>query len=300
VKTRSWFALSLSLVVAVPALAASGVRVTCTTTIVADVVRQVAGDEVAVTVLLPIHGDPHTFEPTPQDLVAIAEADVVFINGAGLEVDVESVLGNATGPVVSLSERLALRSLEPGSDEAGFHEGADPHVWFDPTNVMIWTSVIAETLATLEPELASAYRERARIYRAALAELELWIWKQVEELPRERRKLVTDHAALGYLAARYGFEQIGAIFPGFSTLAEPAPRELAELEESIIELGISAIFVSTTANPSLAEQVATDTNAHVVLLYIGSLSERGGPADSYLNLMRYDVTAIVEGLTGED
>jgi ABC-type Zn uptake system ZnuABC Zn-binding protein ZnuA len=292
----------LVLLVALP-MAAGTVRVVSTTTIVGDVVARIGGEQIDQTVLLAVNADPHVFEPTPQDLVAVAGADIVFINGVGLEADLVPLLENAAGPVISLSERIAVRTLEPRAGEGaaqGCLERGDPHVWFDPTNVMIWADVVAEALAAVDPDHASHFRARAQTYRTDLANLDLWIWQQVERIPHDRRTLVADHAALGYFATRYGFKQIGAIVPGFSTLAEPLPRELAELEKSIGEFDVPAIFVGTTVNPSLARQVAVDTDTRLVPLYVGSLSAPGGPANSYINLMRYDVTAIVEGLATED
>jgi ABC-type Zn uptake system ZnuABC Zn-binding protein ZnuA len=110
--------------------------------------------------------------------------------------------------------------------------------------------------------------------------------------------LVTDHRVLGYFAARYGFRQVGAVVPGFSSLAEPSARELAALEAQVEALDVPAIFVGTTVNPALAERVAADTGAAVVPIYTESLTPPGGPAPSYLELMRYNVAAIVGALGG--
>jgi ABC-type Zn uptake system ZnuABC Zn-binding protein ZnuA len=108
--------------------------------------------------------------------------------------------------------------------------------------------------------------------------------------------LVTDHTWFSYLARRYGFTQVGAVFPGYSTLAEPSAQELAALEDAIREFGVQAIFVSMTVNPDLAQRVADDTGTRLISLYTASLSEPGGPADDYLSLMRYNVAAIAGAL----
>lgn len=266
-------------------------RVLATTTIVGDVVSQIGGGEIALSVLLPVNADPHGFEPTPEEIAAISDADVIFINGAGLELGLEPFLEGAERPVVSLSDPLPLRRLEAEG------EWFDPHVWFDPRNVMTWSAVIARTLGELDPENRSVYEERSAEYRAKLEELDSWIAEEVKKIPEERRKLVTDHAAFGYFAARYGFEQVGTVFPGFSTLSDPSARQLAELEDRIRSLSIPAIFVGTTVNPALAERVAADTGTKVISLYTGSLSGPDGPAGSYIDLMRYDVEAIVNGLS---
>lgn len=266
-------------------------HVVATTTIVGDVVSRVGGGHIAVTVLIPVNVDPHAFEATPKDMVAVAEADIVFINGANLEIHLKPLLDNAIGPVVTVSDGVPLRIL----DER--HQGdIDPHVWLDPTLVMIWVEKIREGLSALDPAHAVDYKASADLYKAELNALDTWIEEQVFLLPIEDRKLVTDHVVLGYFAARYGFEQIGVVLPGFSTLAEPSAAELARLEDAIRNEDILAIFIGATINPDLAEQVARDTGTPVITLYIGSLSEPGGPADTYIALMTYNVTAIVEAL----
>lgn len=292
--------LALALIVA-GSWSAVSLRIVCTTTIVGDVVARIAGERNELTVLLPINADPHAFEPTPQDLVAIARADVVFLNGAGLEGNLDPILENASGLVVALSDHLDLLHLDASdhedSERAEVHDGADPHVWFDPTYVGAWVDLIADALSGQDPGGESEYRARADAYRSELAELDAWIEDQLSGLPEERRRLVTDHAVFGYFAARYGFEQVGTVFPGLSSLSEPSARDLASLEEAIAALGVPVLFVGTTVNRSLAEQIAADTGTRIVTLYTGSLSEPGGPAGGYLELMRYDVTAIVEGLS---
>ncbi len=277
----------------VPQTGKEKLRVVATTTIVGDVVRAVGGDAIALTVLLPPGVDPHTFEPTPQDVAAVADAAVVFANGAGLERFLEPLLQNAGGHarLVTVSEGIALRRLGGSAHEV------DPHVWFDPLNVMVWVRNIARALRTLDPAHAEVYAANARRYEDELRKLDAWIRDQVARVPPEQRKLVTDHAVFGYFAQRYGFEQVGAIVPGGSSAAEPSAQALVALEETIREQKVRAIFVGKTVNPSLAQRIAEDTGVRIVFLYTGSLSAPGGPADTYLKLMRYDVTAIVKALT---
>ena len=298
-KKAGWLALALITACSWPA---TSLRIVCTTTIVGDVVARIAGERNGVTVLLPVDADPHAFEPTPKDLVAIARADVVFLNGAGLEQNLDPILGTATGPVVALSDGLDLLGSDGPNHEGDKsdehdHEGADPHVWLDPANVGAWVDRIAAVLSDLDAAGEPEYRARASAYRSELAELDAWIEQEVKRLPEERRLLVTDHAVFGYFAARYGFDQIGTVFPGLSSLAEPSARDLAALEEAIASLGVPVLFVGTTVNRSLAARVAADTGTEIVVVYTGSLSGPDGPAASYLDLMRYDVTAIVNGLS---
>ncbi len=270
-------------------------RIVATTSIVADVVQNVGGDRIDLTALLPLGADPHAFEPTPQDVAAVAGAHVVFVNGAGLEVFLDDLLESAgeNVAVVPVSHGVELLALD-GKDEHG--GGVDPHVWFDPNNVMVWTRNVEHALGELDPGNAETYEANAAAYEAELGALDAWIVQQVTQVPEANRRLVTDHASFGYFARRYGFEQIGAVFPGYSTLAEPSAQELAELEEAIREHGVKAVFVGLTVNPTLAERVAEDTNTRLVFLYTGSLSEPDGPASDYLAFVKYNVSAMVEAL----
>ena len=290
-----------------PAAPARRLQVVATTTIVGDVVRAVGGDRIELHVLLPPGADPHAYNAAPRDLVQAAKAEVIFINGAGLEQFLKTLVENAgdRSRIVSVSEGLRLRRLagaeaaETGGENPGHQhaEGeADPHVWFDPGCVQTWVDHIERTLAGLDPAGAATYAANARRYRDALRELDDWIRRQVAAVPPARRLLVTDHASFGYFADRYGFRQAGVVLPGFSTLAEPSARDLARLEDVIRRDGVRALFVGTTANPALAQRVAQDTGLRVVTLYTGSLGPAGGPAATYLAFMRYNVGVIVGAL----
>ncbi len=282
----------------------SKLKVVASTTIVGDVVAQVGGDLIELTVLFPPGADPHTFEPRPQDLAALSEAQVVVINGLDLEEALEPALeANVKGTIVHASEGIEVLAFEgkehEGEEHQGeehHHEGGDPHTWTDPNNVIVWVQNIAAALAEADPANAKAYQANAEAYVAALTELDGWIRTQLAQIPAERRKLVTDHRAFGYFVDEYGLEQVGALVGSFSTNAAPSAQELAALEDKIKEQGVPAVFVGKTVNPALAEQVAQDTGVKLVHVYTGSLSQPGGEADSYLAFMRYNVNAIVEAL----
>lgn len=291
------------------AQAVAAPSVVATTSFVGDVVAQIGGDEIRLTVLFPLGADPHSFEATPADAVLLARAAVVFAVGAGLEEALEPLLSTAGVRVVELAEFVPLLSWhghdhdedhhygdDHHDDEDHHHGEHDPHVWTDPTLVALWTHVIQDILTELAPEHADVFSARAAAYREQLAQLDLWIVQQVSRVPREHRVLVSDHHVLGYFAHRYGFRVAGSVVPGLSTLAEPSARELAELVSTIRALGVRAVFVSTTVNPQLAEQVTRDTGTQLVRLYTASLSDRSGPASTYLDMMRYNVTAIVDAL----
>jgi manganese/iron transport system substrate-binding protein len=300
----AWLADQIPALAPVPLGAGEPLRAVATTSIVGDVLADVGGDRIELTVLLPAGTDPHSYQPTPQDAAAVAEAHVVFANGAGLEAFLDPLLETAGQevPVVPLSAGVALRrpgdgqGLASGDDDEHEATDPDPHVWLDPNNVLVWVANVESALAALDPSHADEYEAEARQSRRRLEELDAWIREQVAQVAEADRVLVADHASLGYFADRYGFEIVGTVFPGFSTLAEPSAQEMAALEAIIRARGVRAVFVATTVNPSLAERVMEDTGARLVFLYVGSLSGPDGPASTYVAMMEFDVTAIVSAL----
>ncbi len=282
-------------------------RVVATTDVVGDVVGSVAGEVVALSVLFTRGADPHAYQATPRDLRALEEAHLVFVNGFGLEEALlETLEGAAKGvPVVSISEGLeGRRFAEPPPGEtgkapqpAGKSQGeVDPHVWFDPTNVVVWANNAARALVARDPLNAAAYLTNATQYEAELKELDAWIQERLSVLPPGGRVLVADHDALGYFADRYGFEIVGAVVPAYSTTAEPSAQQIADLQAAINRFGVKAVFVGGTVNPGLTERLAQDTGIALVPLFTGSLGQADGPAGTYQDFMRYNVTAIVEAL----
>ncbi len=274
-------------------------RIVVTTNIVADVVQNVGGEAIEIVTLIPPGADPHTFQPSPGDLRAMTQAHAILINGAGLEEFLHQTLAQISEevPMVSLSEGIELRQFQMDHDsDSDDHAGVDPHVWFDPLNVIIWAENCAQALSRLDAENQQLYYANARQYVESLESLHDWIENKVAEIPDQNRKLVTDHLAFGYFAQRYGFEMIGAVIPAYSTAAEPSAQELADLNDTIRSENVPAIFVGIMVDSRLAALVAEDSGVDLVALYTGSLGEPGGPADTYIRLMQYDVNAIVQAL----
>ncbi|HMK07830.1 MAG TPA: zinc ABC transporter substrate-binding protein [Anaerolineales bacterium] len=288
-----------------PVSLADGERlhVVATTSIVADVVSQLGGDRIDLTTLVPIGTDPHAFEPTPSDARALAQADVIFINGFGLEAFLGDLLRDSGSPAPVVSVSLGIDPLPFGGESHG--ESAtpessgrvDPHTWLDPNNVIVWTRNIQTALAALDPAGAETYAAHADAYRADLTSLDQHIRQAVSLVPPQARRLVTDHDELGYFADEYGFTIVGAVIPGASSLAEPSASELASLLDRVRTEHVPAVFVSSVVNPSLVDTFAADAGIKVVTLYGHSLTPPGGPAPDYLTLMRYNADAIAAALT---
>jgi zinc/manganese transport system substrate-binding protein len=166
----------------------------------------------------------------------------------------------------------------------------------DPENVIIWTRNISAALGEFDNKNATIYVSRADDFISKLNELDQWIREQVMQVQTKNRLLVTDHAVLGYFAARYGFTLEGEIIQSFSSDASPTARGLVALEDKIRLMGVKAIFVSETANIKLAEQVAEDLGIRAVRIYHAGIPTSSAVSSAYLELMRYNVSAIVEAL----
>lgn len=278
--------------------------VVATTGIIGDMARNVGGDRVTVSVLLPTSVDPHTYQPTPADMQKLAQARVVLRNGIGLDdwLDRLAESSGASARVVTVSDGVALRhGDEGGAAAAEAHDNvgneADPHVWMDVRNAMTMARNIADALTRADPAGAEVYASNLAKYTGQLSELDGWIERQVAAIAPERRKLVATHEALGYFADRYGFEVVGTVVKGLQAEREPSAHELAELVEQIRAEGVAAIFVESTMNPRLAMAVAQEAGVEVVSsLYTGSLGPEGSPASTYIEMMRYDVETIVGAL----
>ncbi|MFW5776495.1 MAG: metal ABC transporter substrate-binding protein [Spirochaetota bacterium] len=300
----------LSAIPDVEQLASAGERLqtAASTTIVGDVLRNVAGDAADVTVLMAVGQNPHSYEPQPSDLRTLEEVDLVFTNGLGLEEDLlDDVDRMARGPVVPLSAEIDALDSDDHDDDHGQeaeddHDHAvDPHVWMDPNNVIVWVDTIERVLSAADPANASTYETNAGRYREQLREIDRFIRNEVESIPLSRRKLVLDHKAYSYFAEEYGFETVGTIVPGTSDNAEPSAQEVARLVELIREEDVRAIFVGRTASRSmerLARTIADEVGRPVEILptLTGSLSAPGEPGDTYLGFVRYNVEQILTGL----
>ncbi|MYH41668.1 MAG: zinc ABC transporter substrate-binding protein [Chloroflexi bacterium] len=182
-----------------------------------------------------------------------------------------------------------------GDDHGHDHGLYDPHFWFDPLRVKVAVDAIAARLAELDPDRGDDYRDAAASYKAELDELHGWTAQQVEAVPQERRLLLTSHESLGYFAALYGFDVVGVIL-STTTEATPSAADLAELAHEIEELGVPAVFGETTVSERLAVTLADETGVALVRLYSGSLGAEGSGAESYIGMVRANVTSIVDAL----
>jgi ABC-type Zn uptake system ZnuABC Zn-binding protein ZnuA len=276
----------------------SNLKVVAIESFLADISQNVAGERIKIDTLMPIGSDPHSFEPTPQDVRKIAESDVLIVNGAGFEEFLDKLLENAGGKhqLLEASKGLTSRTLKPDEPHDEDHPG-DPHFWFDPTKTIVYVENIRDGLTQADPAGADTYKQNADVYIQKLNALDAAIQQQVSVVPQANRKLVTDHDTFGYFADRYGFEIVGMLIPSFTTADATSAQQLADLIDQIKASRVKAIFIEASMNPQVADQVARDTGAQVITgLYTHSLSEPTGPAPTYLQMLEYDTRKIVEAL----
>lgn len=293
--------------------AISNLRVVATTSLIGDVAAKIGGGWIDLEILLGPGSNPHSFQPSPQDVIRISEAEVIFANGFKLEMFLENMIENAGGEgemvVVSRGIEGIYYSADGDHDhDDGGHEkgdgeentltevAVDPHVWLNPQNVLIWTENIEAALTARDPDHADQYRQNAAAYREELIELDQWIREQIEKIPPGQRKVVTDHQSFSYFAAEYGFDLVGTVISAPTTEAQPSGQEMAELEDQIREREVRVMLVGKDFDPSLAARIAEDTGIQVVSLYFGSLTGKDGSAPTYLDFMRYNVNAIMDAM----
>jgi ABC-type Zn uptake system ZnuABC Zn-binding protein ZnuA len=274
--------------------ASNPLRVLATETFLGDITQNVAGDRLKVDTLLRPNVDPHEFQPVPQDAIKIAGSRLLVVNGLGYETWLTKELENGEGRRLVV---VASEGLGPEPDPSGEHPGGDPHMWMDPLNVIQYVSNIRDGLIQVDPAGRDAYDANADAYIVRLKDLDSWVRSEVAGLPPERRLLVTNHDALRYFARAYDFKVVGAVIPSVTTEASPSARQMAALIDTIKSSGAPAIFLDAGENQNLADQIASETGAKVITdLYVESISDPNGPAPTYIDMIRHDVSVIVEAL----
>jgi ABC-type Zn uptake system ZnuABC Zn-binding protein ZnuA len=267
----------------------SRLDVVATTTQIGDWARQVGAAGVDVHQILRPNTDPHDYEPRPADVEATAGARVVFENGDGLDHWMGKLVDEAGGaPTV-----IVLGNHVP------FGRAGDPHWWHDPRNAVSAVEQIRDALVRADPAHAGRYRRNASTYIARLRTLDRRIEACIAQVPEADRKLVTDHDAFGYFAARYGLELVGAVFPSQATEAQASARDVARLIALVEREQVRAIFPERSVNARLAQAIAREAGATAAYeLYGDSLGAKGSPGATYVSMEAANADAIVRGLSG--
>jgi zinc/manganese transport system substrate-binding protein len=283
-----------------PGAGGAGARVVATTTIWGDLAHQIvecagAGE---VTTLMPIGTDPHDYSPSSQDVAAMVSADLVIANGLGLEEGLAQSIASARSDGATVFEVAPQVDPLPFGGAAAADQGSkDPHVWHDVTRAAKASGLIGAELtkATGNPD----YAECGTLLQGDLMTVNDEVSATLSKVPEDRRILVTDHDALGYLAAAYGYTVAGTVVPGGSTLAEPSSAELAALAATVKRAGVPAIFANTANPQALIDALASEVgDVKVVSLYVDSLGEPGSGADTYQGMVRTNAQRISDALAG--
>jgi zinc/manganese transport system substrate-binding protein len=277
---------------AADAASAKTIDVVASFTVLADVVKNVGGDHVNVKSLVPANGDPHDFEPSPDDAKAVKSASVTFVSGEGLETWFERLAkaaGSSEKPVVASSGIKTHEFLEDGK------KVTDPHVWNSIPNVLIWVDNIEQALAKADPEDAADFKANAARYRKELQDLNAWVHTKIDAVAKDKRKVLTSHDAFGYYGKEYGVKFLSPL--GVSTETEASAADVAQLIDQIKKEHIKVYFFENSNDSRLVKQVADATGAEPGgELYPEALSPADGPAPTYEQLMRHNTEQIAAAL----
>jgi ABC-type Zn uptake system ZnuABC Zn-binding protein ZnuA len=272
---------------------ATGLRVVATTSVVADLLAHVGADRVDKVTLLKPGIDAHDYEPSPADVEAIANAELVVENGVGLERWLHDTIGSSgyDGPVVDASQGVRLRQVDGEPD---------PHIWQNPRNAMIMAANIERGLARVEPEWSGFFQRQLDGYLVELRHLDAEVERQTAGLAN--RKVVTNHDAFGYYLDRYHLELVGSVIPSFDSSAELSGRDIRELVARIEATGVKAVFSETSLPPRAAETIGREAGVKVVTgtdaLYGDSLGPFGSDGDTYIRMIQHNTRTIVSNLSG--
>jgi zinc/manganese transport system substrate-binding protein/manganese/iron transport system substrate-binding protein len=270
------------------ASAGAPVRVVATTGQAADFARVVGGDRVQVTGLLAPNADPHEFEVRPDDVKALADADLIVRSGAGIDDWLDDAIESSGGdaPEVDLS-----RSADLIDD--------DPHWWQDPHNAMAAVRALRDALADADPAGADGYRGNAAAYVTELEQLDKRVRACLDKVPAAQRTLVTTHDSLAYYARRYGIRVVGAVIPSRSTVAQPSAGDVAALVDTIRREGVRAVFAESSVNADVEEAIARDAGAQVgKALWADTLGPEDSDGATYLASVASNTAALVDGFSG--
>lgn len=270
------------------AASAKTLEVVASFTVLGDVVHEVGGSHVKVKSLVGPDGDPHEFEPSPDDAKNLKAADVVFVSGEGLEGWMDRLI-SASGykgtPIVA-SEGINTRTMEEDGETV-----TDPHVWNSPVNVLVWVDNIEKALEKADPEDAAAFKANADRYRKTLHDLDAYAHSKLDKVPDEKRKVLTSHDAFGYFGREYNVKFLAPL--GVSTETEASAADVAKLIDQIKSEGVKVYFFENSNDPKLVKQVASATGAKPGgELYVEALSKKSGPAPTYEKMFHYNVDQI--------
>lgn len=278
-------------------------RVVTTNPILQDMVRHVGGDRVVVSCLLPPGIDIHAFDPTPATVRTLVEADLLVINGYGLEAALDPILENADydGPVVVAASAARLIEVETGQSDHGTgehphnHGPIDPHAWHDLRNAVTYVEVIRDALIRINPEATNTYLRLADLYIRELRNLDTWARRLLLPLPENRRAILISHQGLEYFGQAYGLDIVTVV--GLSPYQDPDARQIGRIIDDLKAHEVAAIFVEVGANPGLIDQISIESGIPISdALYTGTLGVGHELSATFTGMYRLNVIRIFRAL----
>jgi zinc/manganese transport system substrate-binding protein/manganese/iron transport system substrate-binding protein len=295
--------------------ATAGLAVVATTTQVADFTRNVVGDAsgVDLTQLIQPNQSAHSYDPSAADLTALGAADVLVINGVGLEEWLDDAIAASgfDGVLIDADAGITISEIGAGEDhtkdadapadpaeDAHAHDGGDPHIWTDVRNAQTIVRTITDVLTAADADNAANFETNATAYTAKLRALDTWIRTNVDTVPESDRLLVSNHDALGYFTAAYHIDYVGSVIPSFDDNAEPSAAEIDSLVAAVRATGVAAVFSEASLSPKTAETIATEAGVTVYsgddALYVDSLGPEGSAGDTYIKAQLHNATVMLD------
>ncbi|MGY4476940.1 metal ABC transporter substrate-binding protein [Bradyrhizobium sp. USDA 3364] len=295
------YALLLTIIVTLfgiqSASAGKKLDVVATFSILGDLVKNIGGDRVYVNTLVGPNGNTHVYTPSPADAKKLADADVIVVNGLGLEGWLDRLI-NASGTkaaIIVATTRIKPKERAGKADDDG-HGSADPHAWQSVANAKTYVENIRDGLVAADPAGKPAYEENARQYLARLDQLDRDVRSTISNIPADKRLIVTDHRAFGYFEREYGIKFASP--QGLSTEAEPSAKGMASIITAIKQSKAPAVFLENVTDPRLMQQIATETGARIGgTLYSDALTDQKGDAPTYIDLVRHNLRQLSSALS---
>ncbi|MDX8493025.1 metal ABC transporter substrate-binding protein [Mesorhizobium sp. VK22B] len=278
------------------AASAKTLKVVTSFTVLGDIAKQVGGSNVEVKNIVPPDGDPHEYEPTPDDAKNLKEADVVIVSGLGLEGWMDRLISGSgyTGTPVVASEGINTRTMKEDGEPV-----TDPHVWNSPVNVQVWVKNIEKAYEGADPEAAELFKANAENYTKELKDLDAYARSKIDPIPQEKRKVLTSHDVFGYFGREYGVTFLAPL--GLSTEGEASAADVAKLIAQIKKEGVKVYFFENSNDPRLVQQIASATGAQSGgELYVEALSKEDGPAPTFEKMFRYNVDQLADAMAKQN
>jgi len=269
-------------------------KVVGSTTIVADIAQNIAGDAFDIAHIVPVGGDPHLYEPVPKDAQLIQKAELILVNGLTLEGWLNEFINNSGTQATVVTVTEGIQSITSKK-----YNSPDPHAWMTAKNGIIYAKNILKALSNYAPEHQAKFEKNFNNYKKQLEQLEILIFQEIQKIPKKQRVLITSHDAFQYFGRHYGVRLESIL--GTSTDAEAQTADVMRVQTVINETGVPSVFIESTINPKLLQQIADDNNVTIGgELFSDSLGELGGNGETYLEMLRHNAITISYALKGED